>query len=138
MSAQVPEKGGQTSAALQALDRAALIEVARADQVKRGFARRPMTVEDAARLVSRDYAAAADWAAALRKATAEVAKAIDDNERVQRAGQNQGDQRWQQMGSCARSCTRLAHARTSCCPTTRTVKAMWSARCRSLMAAGLN
>jgi hypothetical protein len=82
----------------QALDRAALIEIARADQVGSGFASRPMTVEDVARLVSRDYAAAADRATALRGEAAEVAKAIDYNERVQRADQTQGNQRWQAMG----------------------------------------
>jgi hypothetical protein len=83
---------------LQSLDRSALAEMTRADRVDIGFAARPMTVEDAARLVSRDYAAAADHATELRKATAEVAKAIDYNERVQRADQTQGNQRWQAMG----------------------------------------
>jgi predicted mannosyl-3-phosphoglycerate phosphatase (HAD superfamily) len=57
-----------------------------------------MTLQDAARLVGRDYAAAADRTAGLCKAAAEVAKAIEYNERVQRADQEQGNQRWQQMG----------------------------------------
>jgi hypothetical protein len=84
--------------ALQSLDRDALAEMARADRVDIGFASRPMTVEDAARLVSRNYAAAADRATALRKEAAEVARAIEYNERVQRADQTQGNQRWQAMG----------------------------------------
>jgi hypothetical protein len=88
----------QMREALQSLDRDALAEMARADRVDIGFAARPMTVEDAARLVSRDYAAAADRATELRKEVAEVAKAIEYNERVQRADQVQGNQRWQAMG----------------------------------------
>jgi len=58
----------------------------------------PMTVQDAARLVSRDYAAAADRAGELRKAAAEIEKSIEYNERVHRAGQEQGNRRWRQMG----------------------------------------
>jgi hypothetical protein len=57
-----------------------------------------MTLQDAARLVSRGYAAAADRAAELRQEAAEVAQAIEYNERVQRADQEQGNRRWQQMG----------------------------------------
>jgi Ti-type conjugative transfer relaxase TraA len=93
-----PQDRAQMRAALQPLDRATLAEMARADRALIGFAMRPMTIEDAARLVSRDYVAAAKHAAELRKAAAEVAKAIDYNERVQRADQAQGNQRWQAMG----------------------------------------
>ena len=97
--AQAPAQDrAQMREALQSLDRDALTEIARADRVSIGFATRPMAVEDAARLVSRDYAVAADRATALRNAAAEVAKAIDYNERVQRADQVQGNQRWQAMG----------------------------------------
>ncbi|HEY5305660.1 MAG TPA: AAA family ATPase, partial [Pseudolabrys sp.] len=83
---------------LQTLDRSALAEAARADQVGVVWDTRPMTVQDAARLVSRDYAAAADRAAELRKAAAAAEKSIEYNERVQRAGQEQGNRRWQRMG----------------------------------------
>ena len=83
---------------LQTLDRSALAEAARADQVGVVWDTRPMTVQDAARLVSRDYATAADRASELRKAAAAVEKSIEYNERVQRAGQEQGNRRWQQMG----------------------------------------
>lgn len=83
---------------LHALDRGALAEQARADQVGFTFSVRPMTVQDAARLVSRDYAAAADRAAGLRKAAAEVDGSINHHEQVQRAEQEGGDRRWREMG----------------------------------------
>ena len=83
---------------MQALDRPALAEAARVDQVGRSFETRPMTVRDAARLVSLEYATAADRADGLRRTAAEVGKAIEYNERVQRSGREQGDRRWKDMG----------------------------------------
>jgi Ti-type conjugative transfer relaxase TraA len=83
---------------LHALDRPALAETARADQVGGSFATRPMTVQDAARLVSVEYATAADRAEGLRKSAADVGKAIEYNERVQHSGREQGDRRWKEMG----------------------------------------
>ena len=83
---------------MQALDRPALAEAARADQVGRSYETRPMTVQDAARLVSIEYATAADRADGLRKSAAEVGKAIEYNERVQSSGREQGDRRWKEMG----------------------------------------
>ena len=68
------------------------------DQVGSTFSARPMTVQDAARLVSRDYATAADRAAELRKAAAEVDSSIDHHEQAQRAEQEGGDRRWGEMG----------------------------------------
>ena len=83
---------------MQALDRPALAEAARADQVGRSYETRPMTVQDAARLVSIEYATAADRADGLRKSAAEVGKAIEYNERVQSSAQEQGNRRWKEMG----------------------------------------
>ena len=83
---------------MQALDRPALAEAARGDQVCRSYETRPMTVQDAARLVSLEYATAADRADGLRKSVAEVGKAIEYNERVQHSGREQGDRRWKEMG----------------------------------------
>ena len=83
---------------MQALDRPALAEVARGDQIGRTFDTRPMTVQDAARLVSPDYATAADRADRLRKTAAELGKAIQSNEKVRRSGREQGERRWKEMG----------------------------------------
>ena len=83
---------------MQVLDRPALAEAARGDQVGGSFATRLMTVQDAARLVSLEYATAADRADGLRKSAAEAGKAIEYNERVQHSGREQGDRRWKDMG----------------------------------------
>ena len=83
---------------MQALDRHALTEAARSDQVGRSFDTRPMTVQDAARLISPGYATAADRADGLRKTAAELGKAIQSNEKVRRSSQEHGDQRWKEMG----------------------------------------
>jgi Ti-type conjugative transfer relaxase TraA len=98
MPAGLTEAQRQLRREMQALDRPALAEAARADQVGRSFETRPMTVQDAARLVSPEYAAAADRADGLRKSAAEVGKAIEYNERVQHSGREQGDRRWKEMG----------------------------------------
>ena len=83
---------------LNALDRAALAEAARGDQVGTSFATRPMTVQDAARLVSPDYAAAAEKRDGLRKSAAELDEAILATQQAQRASREHGDRRWQEMG----------------------------------------
>ena len=98
MPAGLTDAQRQLRREVQALDRPALAEAARADQVGRSFETRPMTVKEAARLVSPEYATAADRADELRKTAAEVGKAIDYNERVQRSGREQGDRRWKDMG----------------------------------------
>ncbi len=84
---------------MQALDRPALIEAARDDYVQvRPHYTRPMTVQDAARLVSPDYVEAADRAEARRKTDAEMVKAIEHNKGVHRAAEAQAARRWEEMG----------------------------------------
>jgi hypothetical protein len=83
---------------LEALDRNALREAARADRVGPAWNERPMTVQDAARLVDPAYAAAADRTALLREEAAQVEKSIRQYEGVLRRDQEQGDRRWQEMG----------------------------------------
>jgi Ti-type conjugative transfer relaxase TraA len=84
---------------MQALDRPALIEAARDDYVQiRPYYTRPMTVQDAARLVSPDYAEAADRAEARRKTDGKMVKAIEHNKGVHRAAEAQAARRWEEMG----------------------------------------
>jgi hypothetical protein len=59
---------------------------------------RPMTVQDAARLVDPAYAAASDRAALLREEAAQVEKSIRHYKGILRRDQEQGDKRWQEMG----------------------------------------
>lgn len=83
---------------LEALDRNALREAARADRVGSAWNDRPMTVQDAARLVDPVYAAAADRTADLRNEATEVEKSIQHYEGVLRRDQVQGDRRWREIG----------------------------------------
>jgi Ti-type conjugative transfer relaxase TraA len=83
--------------ALQALDRGALREAARADRIGPAWNERPMTVQDAARLVDPAYAAA-DRSALLREETAAVEKQIGHYEGVVRHYTVEGDKRWHEMG----------------------------------------
>lgn len=87
-------------------------KVVHSDQVGSGFASWKMTIEDAARLVFLDDAATAE----PQKAAAEMSKAIDGNEQVQRADHARGNRHRQQMGflrqvmhkTCARKARRIA------------------------------
>jgi hypothetical protein len=83
---------------LLALDRDALREAARADRVGAAWNERPMTVQDAARLVDPAYAARADRAALLREEAAAVQKQIGHYEGVVRHYRVEGDKRWHEMG----------------------------------------
>jgi hypothetical protein len=83
---------------LEALDRNALQEAARADRVGSAWNDRPMTVQDAARLVDPVYAAAADRTADLRNEATEVEKSIQHYEGVLRRDLVQGDRRWREIG----------------------------------------
>ena len=62
---------------------------------------RPMTVADAARLVSPDYAAAADRLDRARADLASSEKAIKENRQQRDDAIDQGDKRWQRMGTLA-------------------------------------
>jgi hypothetical protein len=83
---------------LEALDRNALREAARADSAGLAWNERPMTVQDAARLVDPAYAAAAERATLLREEAAQVEKSIRHYEGILHRDQEQGDKRWQEMG----------------------------------------
>ncbi|HXA70913.1 MAG TPA: hypothetical protein VNW24_10715, partial [Stellaceae bacterium] len=83
---------------LRALDRSALREAAHADRVGSAWNERPMTVQDAARLVDPGYAAAADRTVLLREKAGQVEESIRYYEGVLRRGQEQGDQRWREIG----------------------------------------
>ena len=63
--------------------------------------RRTMTVADAARLVSPDYAAAAHRLAELRKDIAYSERAIETYARQRDYAIDQGDERWRKMGTLA-------------------------------------
>ncbi len=63
--------------------------------------RRPMTVADAARRVSPDYAAAADRLDELRKDIAYSERAIETYGRQRDYAVDQGDERWRRMGMLA-------------------------------------
>ena len=63
--------------------------------------RRPMTVADAARRVSPDYAAAADRLDELRKDVAQSERAIETYGRQRDYAVDQGDERWRRMGMLA-------------------------------------
>ena len=63
--------------------------------------RRPMTVADAARLVSPDYAAAAHRLAELRKDIAYSERAIETYGKQRDYAIDQGDERWRKMGTLA-------------------------------------
>ena len=63
--------------------------------------RRPMTVADAARRVSPDYAAAADRLDELRKDVAQSERAIETYGRQRDYAVDQGDERWRRMGTLA-------------------------------------
>ena len=63
--------------------------------------RRPMTVADAARRVSPDYAAAADRLDELRKDIAHSERAIETYGRQRDYAIDQGDERWRKMGTLA-------------------------------------
>ena len=62
---------------------------------------RPMTVADAARLVSPAYAAAADRLDELRKDIAQSERAIETYARQRDYAVDQGDERWRRMGTLA-------------------------------------
>jgi hypothetical protein len=83
---------------LLALDRDALREAARADRVGSAWNERPMTVRDAARLMDRAYAVAADRTALLREEAAAVEKQIGHHEGMVRHYTAEGDKRWHEMG----------------------------------------
>jgi hypothetical protein len=83
---------------LRAMDREALRQAAYADRVGSTWSERPMTVQDAARLIDPVYAAAADRTAFLREAAAAAAKQIERYEGVLRHYTVEGDKRWQAMG----------------------------------------
>ena len=57
-----------------------------------------MTVQDAARLIDRDYAKAADRTAKLRQEAVETDKSIRHYEGVQQSAQADGEKRWRAMG----------------------------------------
>ena len=63
--------------------------------------RRPMTLADAARRVSPDYAVAADRLEALRKDVAHSERAIETYGRQRDYAVDQGDERWRRMGTLA-------------------------------------
>jgi hypothetical protein len=73
-------------------------EAARADRVGSAWNERPMTVQDAARLVDPGYATAADRTVLLREEAGQVEESIRYYEGVLRRGQEQGDQRWREIG----------------------------------------
>jgi hypothetical protein len=75
-----------------------LREAARADRIGPVWNERPMTAQDAARLVDPVYAASADRTAQMRQEAAEVAKSIRHYEGVLHRDREQGDRRWQEMG----------------------------------------
>lgn len=81
-----------------ALDRNALAKAARADLVGPAWQERPMTLTDAARLVSRDFVIAADRAAQLLDKATDVQTAVQHYEGVLCSSQDQGDKRWREMG----------------------------------------
>ena len=60
-----------------------------------------MTVADAARLVSPDYAAAADRLEQVRKDLARSETSIEENSRQRDDAIDQGDKRWHRMGTFA-------------------------------------
>ncbi|MCB8878529.1 Ti-type conjugative transfer relaxase TraA [Acidisoma silvae] len=62
---------------------------------------RPMTVADAARLVSPDYAAVADRLDRARADLVHSEKAIEENRQQRDDAIDQGDKRWQRMGTLA-------------------------------------
>ena len=66
-----------------------------------GHGARPMTVADAARRVSPDYAAAADRLDELRKDIAYSERAIETYGRQRDYAVDQGDERWRRMGTLA-------------------------------------
>ncbi|MCB8878392.1 Ti-type conjugative transfer relaxase TraA [Acidisoma silvae] len=67
----------------------------------KNYVSRPMTVADAARLVSPDYAAAADRLEQVRKDLARSETSIEENSRQRDDAIDQGDKRWQRMGTFA-------------------------------------
>jgi hypothetical protein len=69
-----------------------------ANRVGPAWNERPMTVQDAARLVDPVYAASADRTAQMHREAAEVEKEIRYYAGVLRHDQEQGDKRWQEMG----------------------------------------
>jgi hypothetical protein len=92
-------RGAALRRELMTLDSSVLAAVAREDRVKSGlWDERPMTLKDAARLVNRDYTAAADRTAQLRKEMTQVEKSTAHYEDVLQSSRDKGDQRWREMG----------------------------------------
>ena len=76
------------------------VDAARVEDRETGL-RRPMTVADAARLVSPTYAAAADRLAELRQDIASSERAIETYGRQRDYAIDQGDERWRKMRTLA-------------------------------------
>ena len=85
-------------AEFRAMDPAALRTAAAVDQVGSIWSGRAMTVEDAARLMSPAYAAAADHAAQLKQQAEEVKAAIERGERAWRFHGEEGERRRHDIG----------------------------------------